>query len=197
MATKSLVSRLLGICRAGWYKNNQKLKTRDEILRDQILDVLSANPGYGHKRIALALSLGKRRVRRVMKLYGIKPYKRKARWTKKRDWGKPEAKYYNLIKGSCPIGPGIVLASDFTQIPYREGIIYLATFMDLYTREIVGWNVSVRHTQELVINAFFDAIKTLGKIPKIVHSDQGSEYQSNEYTALMEKLGMQISMSKK
>jgi putative transposase len=77
------------------------------------------------------------------------------------------------------------------------GVVYLATFMDLYTREIVGWNVSTRHTQELIINAFFDAIKTLGRIPKIVHSDQGSEYQSKEYTTLMEKLGIQISMSKK
>lgn len=159
--------------------------------------MLSQNPSYGHKRIALALSLGKRRVRRVMKLYGIKPYKRKARWTKKRDLGKPEAKYSNLIKGSCPIGPGIVLVSDFTRIPYRGGIVYLATFMDLYTREIVGWNVGTRHTQELIINAFFDAVKTLGKIPKVVHSDQGSEYQSREYTTLMEKLGILISMSKK
>lgn len=132
-----------------------------------------------------------------MKLYGIKPYKRKARWTKRRDLGKPEAKYFNLIKGTCPIGPGIVLVSDFTRIPYMGGVVYLATFMDLYTREIVGWNVSTRHTQELVINAFFDAIKTLGKVPKIVHSDQGSEYQSKEYTTLMEKLGIQISMSKK
>lgn len=173
------------------------MKTRDELLREQILDVISVNPGYGHRRIALALNLGKRRVRRAMRLYGIKPYKRKARWTKRRDLNRPDAKYTNLIKGSCPIGPGIVLVSDFTRIPYQGGVVYLATFMDLYTREIVGWNVATRHTQELVINAFFDAIKTLGKIPKIVHSDQGSEYQSKEYTTLMGKLGIQISMSKK
>jgi transposase InsO family protein len=49
--------------------------------------------------------------------------------------------------------------------------------MDLYTREIVGWNISTKHTAELVIEALFDAIKTLGKMPIMVHTDQGSEYK--------------------
>ena len=132
-----------------------------------------------------------------MRLFNIKPYKRKARWTKKRDLDRPEAKYPNLIKGSCPIKPGIILAGDFTRIPYHGGLVYLATFMDLFTREIVGWSVSTRHTQELVINALFDGIKTLGRIPLMVHTDQGSEYQSREYTTLIQKLGIRISMSKK
>jgi transposase InsO family protein len=69
--------------------------------------------------------------------------------------------------------------------------------MDLYTWEVVGWNVTTRHTSELVINAFFDAVKTLGKMPKIVHTDQGSEYNCKEYAFLLEKLGIQISMSGK
>jgi transposase InsO family protein len=193
----SLVSKTLGISRMVIYQPDRKLQDRWEQLHQQILDVLSQNPSYGHRRIALALGVGKKRVRKVMQLFGIKPYKRKARWIKKRDLGKPESGYINLIKGSCPICPGIVLVSDFTRIPYMGGVVYLATFMDLYTREIVGWNVSTRHIQELVINAFFDAVKTLGKVPKIVHSDQGSEYQSKEYATLMEKLGIQISMSKK
>jgi transposase InsO family protein len=193
----SLVSKTVGISRTVLYQPDRKLQDRWEQLHQQILQVLSVNPSYGHRRIALALGVGKKRIRKVLKLYGIKPYKRKARWTKRRDLGRPEAKYANLIKGTCPVGPGIVLVSDFTRIPYIGGAVYLATFMDLYTREIVGWNVSTRHTQDLVINAFFDAVKTLGKIPKVVHSNQGSEYQSKEYITLMDKLGIQISMSKK
>jgi putative transposase len=145
----------------------------------------------------MALQVGKNRVRRVMKAYHIKPYKRKARWRKRKDCGNPEASYPNLIKGSCPIKPEIILVGDFTRIPYRQGIVYLATFMDLYTREIVGWNISTKHTAELVMNALLDAIKTLGKIPKVVHTDQGSEYQSKDYLAMLSKLGIQISMSKK
>jgi len=147
--------------------------------------------------MAMALGTGKNRTRRIMKAYGIKPYKRKARWTKRRDCGKLPAPYPNLIKGSCPIKPEVVLVGDFTIIPYKGGIIYLATYMDLFTREIVGWNISTRHTTEFVMNALFDAIKTLGVIPKIVHTDQGSEYQSKDYTQMLSKLGVRISMSKK
>ncbi len=193
----SLVSEAMGISRTVIYQPDQKLQAKWESLRQQILDVLAINPGYGHRRIALSLGVGKKRVRKVMKLFGIKPYKRKARWTKRRDLGKPESGYINLIKGSCPIRPGIVLVGDFTRISYMSGVVYLATFMDLFTREVVGWNVSTRHTSELVINSFFDAVKTLGKMPKIIHTDQGSEYNCKEYLSLLEKLGIQISMSKK
>ncbi|MCX8008784.1 MAG: DDE-type integrase/transposase/recombinase [Patescibacteria group bacterium] len=103
----------------------------------------------------------------------------------------------NLIKGSCPIWSEVILVGDFTRIAYKGGIIYLATYLDLYTREVVGWSVSTKHTSDLVINALFDAVKTLGKIPKIVHTDQGSEYQSKDYLAMLLKLGIQVSMSKK
>ena len=155
------------------------------------------NPAYGHRRIAIELKVGKNKVRRVMRLFKIMPYKRKARWSKKRDYGKPDSGYPNLIKGSCPIRPGVILVGDFTRIPYKNGIIYVATFMDLYTREIVGWNISTRHTSELVINAIFDAIKTLTKMPKIVHTDQGSEYNCKDYLELLKRFGIRISMSKK
>lgn len=118
------------------------------ILQEQILKVLEVNASYGHRRIALALGVGKKRVRRVMKLFGIKPYKRKARWTKKRDQGNPPSKFPNLIKGSCPIKPRIYFAGDFTRLAWNGKIIYLATFIDSFTREIVGWSISTRHTKE-------------------------------------------------
>jgi len=92
---------VVGASRASVYKAKSDLQIKDEFLRQQILQVLSAHPSYGHRRIALALGIGKKRVRRVMKLYGIKAYKRKARWRKRRDERRPEAEYQNLIKGSC------------------------------------------------------------------------------------------------
>ncbi len=155
------------------------------------------NPSYGHRRIALALGMGKKRVRRVMKQFELKPYKRKARWRKRKDERRSPAPYRNLIKGTCPVTSETILVGDFTHILYRDQVLYLATFMDVYTREIVGWHVSVRHTKELVIEALLDAIKTLGKVPKIVHTDQGSEYLSKEYTGFLTTLGVEISMSKK
>ena len=132
-----------------------------------------------------------------MKLYNIKPYKRKARWTKRRDLKKAPAPYQNLIKSTCPIIPGTVLVGDFTHMIYFSKVVYLATYMDLVTREIVGWFVAARHTKEMVIEAIVDAIKTLGSLPRIIHTDQGSEYTSKEYTKFLNSLGIQISMSAK
>lgn len=145
----------------------------------------------------MALGLGKRKVRRVMQKFEIKPYKRKARWRKRRDERKQPAPYQNLIKGICPIKPGVVLVGDFTYIQYQEKLFYLATYMDLATREIVGWSISNHHTKELILEALLDAIKTLDQLPKVIHTDQGSEYTSKEYTKFLTEMGIDISMSRK
>jgi len=199
-ATKSLLSKLFGLTRKSLYLKSEK-EIQDELLKNQILDCLLVNPSYGHRRLALALStpefpIGKKRVRRVMRLYGIKPYKRMARWTKKKDKGKPDSGYPNLIKGSCPVRPKIIYVGDFTRLSWNGKIIYLATFMDLFTREIVGWSISTRHTYDLIQNAFKEALTYFGR-PQIIHTDQGSEYTSKEYAKLMTNLDIKISMSKK
>jgi transposase InsO family protein len=68
--------------------------------------------------------------------------------------------------------------------------------MDLFTRQIVGWSISTRHTTKLVIDAYFDALKSVGK-PTIVHTDQGAEYKSQDYQSFITSLGTRISMSAK
>lgn len=168
LVSPSLISKSLGIPKRSLFNPKPKQNEAELIFRDQILKVLEVNPSYGHRRIALALNTSKKRTRRVMKLYGIKPYKRKARWTKKRDLGNPPSKYQNLIKGYCSLNPNVVFAGDFTRLMWNGKVIYLATFMDLFTREIVGWSVSVRHTTEFIIEAYLDAVKTVGR-SAIVH----------------------------
>ena len=158
--------------------------------------MLEIHPAYGHRRVAIALGVGKKRVRRVMKLNNIKPYKRKARWKKPKDYGNPPVNFPNLVKGSCPIKPRVVYAGDFTYLRWNSRFIYLATFLDIYTREIVGWSVSSKHTEDLVVEAFIDAVIKNGK-PLISHTDQGSEYRSEEYICLMNELDIKISMSAK
>jgi len=158
---------------------------------------LRLNPAYGHRRIALSLGLGKKRVRRVMKLFGIKPYKRKARWRKRRDERRKEAVYQNLIKNICPIVPNLIGVTDFTYLRFKGKYLYLATMMDLFTREIVGWNISARHTKQMIFSALLAAFQSTKKFPQIIHSDQGVEYTSKEYTDLLKSLNIQISMSKK
>lgn len=194
--TKTFLSRLFNVSRRNLYQSNTLQAQKDMLLKDQVLKVLEINPSYGHRRIDIELGVGKKRTRRVMKLFGIKPYKRKARWKKPQDLSSPPAPYPNLAKGLCPIKPNVVFAGDFTHLVWNGKVFYLATFIDIFTREIVGWSVSSKHTTELVIEAFLDAIKNVG-LPKIVHTDQGSEYKAKDYTSFIENLGVQISMSAK
>jgi transposase InsO family protein len=190
------LSSLLGLSRTSCYYQH-KQEEKDELLKEQVLDCLRLNPAYGHRRIALDLNLGKKRVRRVMRKFGTKPYKRKARWRKRRDERRKEAPYQNLIKGICPIKPNLVWATDFTYLRFKGRFVYLATFMDLFTGEVVGWSMSTKHNKQLIFNAFFDALQNAGQLPLIIHSDQGAEYTSKEYVNLLASLNIKISMSKK
>lgn len=160
--------------------------------------MLSDNPSYGHRRIAIALGAGKNRIRRVMKKFAIKPTKRIQHLRKRLDERRPEAIYLNQIKSFCPVTPDLVYVGDFTYIKYKDQYIYLATYMDLFTREIVGWSVSNRHTKFLVLEALLSAFEQTGyKLPKFIHTDQGSEYNCKQYTDFVKYLGITVSMSKK
>lgn len=189
-------SRLLGLSRSSSYYHHQQ-PIKDELLREQIIQTQILHPAYGHRRIAIKLNLGKKRIRRVMRKFGLKPYKRKARWRKRRDERRREAPHQNLIKNLCPISLNLIWVTDFTYIRYQNKFVYLATFMDLYTREIVGWSISNKHTKKLIFEAFFDSVQNRGQLPKIIHSDQGAEYTCKEYVNLLTDLNIQISMSKK
>jgi len=160
--------------------------------------VLVDNPSYGHKRVALELKLNKKRICRVMKKFGLKPFRRRPkRPFKKDDLNKSPTKYLNLIKGFCPIRPNVVWVSDFTYIESQSRFIYLATVMDLFTREIIGWDIARFHNKELVIGALLNALANSKSPPVYTHSDQGSEYDSKDYTKLCETNGIKVSMSKK
>lgn len=194
---RSQLARDLNVSRSSLYYK-PKLPDKDCYLKDKILAVLESNPAYGYRRIALALKINKKRAHRVMKKYEIKPFKRKSRWRKRRDERTPASKYLNLIKENIPNQPNQIYTGDFTYIKYFDKYIYLATYMDIFSREIVGWNISTKHTKDLVIKALVDGlINTDFRLPKIVHSDQGSEYRSQEYLQFVEQLGIQVSMSKK
>lgn len=195
--TKVELAASLGVSRSSLYYQPKK-PALDLELKSQIESVLVDNPSYGHKRVALELKLNKKRIRRVMKKFGLKSYRRRPRKpNKKDDLNKSPTKYQNLIKGFCPIRPNIVWVSDFTYIEFQGRFIYLATVMDLYTREIIGWNISRFHNKELVIGALLNALANSENPPVYIHSDQGSEYDSVDYTKLCETNEIQISMSRK
>ncbi len=194
---KSTIARKLGICRSTlYYKSRMDIK--DLAIKDRIIGVLASNPCYGHKRIAIELSMNKKKALRVMKKYGLGPKrKRGKRFMKIGDIDLPASGYGNKIADRCPLKPDIIWCGDFTYIRFRDSFIYLATIIDIYTREIIGFSISRRHNCFLVKSAVLDAIKKRDRLPEYFHSDQGSEYQSREHADFLERLGVKISMSKK
>jgi putative transposase len=94
--------------------------------------------------------------------------------------------------------PNKIWVTDITYVPCREGRLYLASVMDLYTRKIVGWKLGERMTEDLVLAALDQAYEAK-KPPKglIHHSDRGSQYASKEYRARLKKYRMKASMSRK
>jgi len=194
--TKRQLAEKLGVSVSSLYYRHKR-PAIDEEVKNQIETVLTQNPAYGHKRIALALKLNKKRIRRVMKKFDLKPLRRKRkRPVKKLDIGRPKTKYINLIKDVKVGKPGLVWCADFTYIKYKDRFIYLATIIDIFTREIVGYNISRYHTKQLVLGALEDGLSNFPP-PKILHSDQGSEYDSEAYTNFATRLEIEISMSTK
>lgn len=70
--------------------------------------------------------------------------------------------------------------------------------MDLFTREIVGWPISNKHSKFLVLDALLSAFDNKHyKLPKFIHTDQGSEYNCKQYAEFVWYLNINVSMSKK
>lgn len=194
---KTRLAKKLGVSRSSLYYK-AKRDGIDEEIKTKIEEVLSKHKSYGHKRIAIELKLNKKRILRVMRKYGIKPYRRRVSIPRKKDdEGKESSKWKNEIIGFCPIKPNIVWASDFTYIKFQEAFLYLATIIDIYTREIIGWNISMFHDTKLVLGTLKHASQRTGKIPVYLHSDQGSEYDSKDYEDYVLGKGILISMSHK
>lgn len=168
---------------------------KDWQLKNQIESVLSNHPSYGHRRIAIKLGMNKKKVLRIMRLFGLKPYRRRVRkYRKTKDYS---AIYGNLLQQlSFPEKSNKIWVSDFTYLPFHGKWIYLATIMDIFDRKIVGWNLLTSHTALLTTGALINAIEKAG-LPDIVHSDQGREYTAKLYRRFTESLRIKISMSHK
>jgi transposase InsO family protein len=85
--------------------------------------------------------------------------------------------------------PNQVWAGDFTHFIWKRRTYYLATVMDVHTRQIVGWHISPSHNVELVMEALKMALGKRSTAPKIFHSDHGNEYISEEYVTQLKAHG--------
>ncbi len=193
---KTKLAKNLGIGRSSIYYK-PKLSDKDLILKKQIKEVLVEHKAYGHKRIAIHLGINKKRVLRVMKLFDLSPVRTIKVPVKSKDLKQKEVDNDNLLNNLIINAPSQAWASDFTYLPYfNNKFLYLATIIDCYTKEIIAWNLSVRHGARFIIEALNEAINKR-KSPAIFHSDQGSEYKSKNLNKILKANKIKLSMSKK
>jgi len=189
---KSQVAKDIGVSRQLLYYHH-KQHEKDWSLKTKIEAVLHEHPSYGHKRLAVHMQVNKKRVLRVMKLFGIKPYRKRGkrfRYNRLRR----DLEFPNLLQRNIPLYPNHIWASDFTHIAHGDRWVYLATIIDLYTREIVGFSILTSHSTELIINALLSAVHH-NPPASILHSDHGAEYCSADYAHICDTLGITQSMS--
>jgi putative transposase len=196
-STKTEIAKSLGISRQSLYYKPKK-PDRDLETKKIILKVMAKHKSYGHRRIAIELAMNKKKILRVMKKFNLKPYRRRTkRFIKPDDINKLPTIYENLIKEIIPDRPNLVWAADFTYIPFQGKFLYLATIMDLFTREIIGFVVSLTHDRFMCLDALKMAFTRTKSRSIYHHSDQGSEYDSDDYISELNENKIIISMSAK
>jgi putative transposase len=155
-------------------------------------------PWYGSRQMARHLrreghGVGRKRVRRLMALIGLVPIYQRPRTTVPH----PEHRIYPYLLQDLRIDrPNQVWCSDITYIPMRRGFLYLVAVMDWWTRKVLSWRVSNTMDVGFCIEALEDALASHGR-PEIFNTDQGSQFTSPQFTAVLRDAGIRISMDGK
>jgi putative transposase len=189
---------LLSISRSGLYYEPVKESEENLAILRFLDEQYLSTPFYGVERLLVKLVLAgyqinRKRLRRLMKLQGWQTLY-PAPCTTRTD---PAAyKYPYLLSGLCIERKNQVWAIDITYLPMQRGFMYLCAIIDVHTRYVVGWGISNTMTAEWCSEIVKDAIAIHGK-PDIINSDQGSQFTSEVYTALLKANNIQISMDGK
>ena len=185
------VARALGVSRSSLYYIS-RMESKDWSIKVRMEDELCINPSYGSRRLAMALGMSRERAQRIMRKYGIKPYRRRRR---KYYRSKGKRIFPNLLLEVMPLYENHVWATDFTELIYRNRKVYVSTVIDLFTRKVIGLHVAIRKGTPLTIQTLANAL--FHQPPcKIFHSDNGREYQAKVFTDLLEKCGITVSRSR-
>jgi len=197
---------LLKVSRSRYYQWKMMKKSmreaENDALKEAIRHVYDEHEGrYGSPRIAIELNLigistSRNRVARHMQRMGLasKTTPKRKRYTSKRKNIVAE----NLVGSMGTITErNHVWVGDITYIPVGNGFMYLAGYMDLCTRKLVGWSLGNRMTSGLVTEALINSIGRERPLEGlIVHTDRGSQYGSYRYLEFLEKNGLIASVSR-
>lgn len=188
-----------------WLKRPESRRGReDRRLLVEIKAIHQESRGvYGSPRVHAELKdrqmhHGRKRIARMMRKNGIRAKQsRKFKPTTDSNHSHPVAP--NLLQRNFEADmPDQKWLADITYIPTREGWLYLAAILDLYSKLIVGWSMAGRMTKELVLDALSMAVGQRRPGSGLIHhSDRGSQYASVDYQRALGAHGMICSMSRK
>ena len=188
---------MLGISRSGLYYQSKGISEEDLTLMKLIDRQYLATPFYGARKIAACLksqgySDNRKRIRRLMRVMGLKAVYRRPRTSKPA----PGHKIYPYLLGGLKITrPNQVWAADITYIPMARGFLYLVAIIDWYSRYVLSWRLSNTLDAGFCVEALEEALKK-GR-PDIFNTDQGSQFTGEAFTGLLQQHGVRISMDGK
>jgi transposase InsO family protein len=201
----------LQVSRSGYYKwlqekgnENSYQKRRNTLLARITYLFLDSKSRYGSPKITRLLKregwcVSERMVGKLMKENGLRSCVSRKFRVNTTDSNHQHPIAPNVLdQRFTTTAPNKIWVTDITYVPCREGRLYLASVLDLYTRRIVGWKLADRMTTDLVLAALDQAYEAQ-KPPEglIHHSDRGSQYASEEYRTRLQQYHMKASMSRK
>jgi putative transposase len=199
--------RILEVAASGFYawvhKPLSDREIEDERLLVLIREAYTASGGiYGSPRVFLDLReagerIGRKRVARIMRMHrirAIRGYKKPRNVVSLPSVLAPD----RLQRQFTVDHPDHAWVTDITYIRTWEGWLYLAVVMDLHSRMIIGWSMQPTLARDLVLDALLMAVwKRKPKQPVIVHSDQGSQYGSDDWARFCKSHKLDPSMSRR
>jgi putative transposase len=198
---------ILEVAASGFYAWIHRPLSDRAIEDERLLELIRASYAasgriYGSPRIFLDLReageyLGRKRVARIMKEHGIRAirgYK-----TPRNVVGIASAIAPNLLQRQFTVEqPDFAWVTDITYIRTWQGWLYLAVVMDLHSRMIIGWSMQPTLARDLVLDALLMAVwRRKPKQRVIMHSDQGSQYGSNDWIRFCRAHRLDPSMSRR
>jgi len=202
----AMMCRLLQIKPGGYYAWRRRppsaRSVENERYRKQIAEIHAESDSvYGARKVRdtlndLGFFPGRHRIARLMRAMGLKGCpKKRYKVTTQSDHGYRVAPNH-LDRRFEADRPNQRWVADITYIPTREGWLYLAAVMDLYSKAIVGWSMSDRLNRDIVLRALTMAIYRRAPSGELIHhSDRGSQYASSDFQALLSEHGIECSMS--
>lgn len=180
-----------------YYKPQGESKYNLELMK-QMDKIFMQQPTFGVLRMQDELEeqgyrANEKRVRRLLRKMGIEAIYPKRNLSK---LGKARYVYPYLLRKLKVTRPNQVWAIDITYIPMAKGFMYLTAVIDVYSRYIVGWQISNSLEKETQTELVASLIAEYG-VPEIINSDQGSQYTSEHWVSFLKEHGIKISMDGK